>query len=244
MTRGSRAQLQPLLQLAERQLGVGARVAARGEAGGGVLAAPARPACARSPRCGTQHLDLLLAPAGSAARRSRQPLGLERRVLDLDRQQHLVGRRRAQVVVEADERREQLGVGELLPGEREARGCPISLPSRIDITTISSAIPSRWKPTTSWSTKSPTPPAAPPASPPARGSDRGSRPRPRTRCAPPRPSCAPRSRSSSSSLLPSRNRRTSRTCSPYSSRDTGSTQGAGQRLIWYCRQGRRRLCST
>src|SRR5437868_12943024 len=54
----------------------------------------------------------------------------------------------------------------------------------------------------------------------------------------------PRSRSSSSSFFPSRKSRTSRTCSPYSSRDTGSTQGAGQRLIWYCRQGRRRLCST
>ena len=40
-----------------------------------------------------------------------------------------------------------------------------------------------------------------------------------------RPSCARAGASSSSSLLPSRNRRTSRTCSPYRSRATGSTHG-------------------
>ncbi len=52
-------------------------------------------------------------------RRDPSADALERRVFDVEGQQHLVGRRRAEVVVEADERREELGVGELLARERE-----------------------------------------------------------------------------------------------------------------------------
>ena len=55
-------QLEPLLQLAQRQLGVGARVAARGEAGGGVLARQLDQLAAIA-ALGHQHLDPLLAPA-------------------------------------------------------------------------------------------------------------------------------------------------------------------------------------
>ena len=48
----------------------------------------------------------------------------------------------------------------------------------------------------------------------------------------------------SSSVLPERNRLTSSTERRYCSTGTSSTHGAGQRLIWYCRQGRRRLEKT
>src|SRR5256885_7607081 len=48
----------------------------------------------------------------------------------------------------------------------------------------------------------------------------------------------------SSSALPSRKRATSSTDRRYSSCGTLYTQGAGQRLIWYCRQGRRRFAIT
>src|SRR5436309_14119458 len=48
----------------------------------------------------------------------------------------------------------------------------------------------------------------------------------------------------SSSALPSRKRATSSTERRYSSCDTLYTQGAGQRLIWYCRHGRRRFDIT
>ena len=180
--------------------------------------APARPACGDRRAAGRRPR-----PSSCAPPRRRAPLGqplrLQRRVLDLDRQQHLVGRRRAQVVVEADERRQQLGVGELLPGEREraaaAPACRRGSTSRRS-PARSPRGDSRRRP---GRRSRSTPPAAPPASPRARGSDRGSSAAmlelgARRRVLHARRAAGP----SSSSLLPSRNRRTSRTCSPYASR--------------------------
>ncbi len=48
----------------------------------------------------------------------------------------------------------------------------------------------------------------------------------------------------SSSWRPSRKSATERTCSPYQALSMSITQGAGQRLIWYWRQGRRRDASS
>src|SRR5580698_1359955 len=48
----------------------------------------------------------------------------------------------------------------------------------------------------------------------------------------------------SSSWRPSRNFDTASTCSPYQPRSTARTQGAGQRLIWCCKHGRRRLANS
>ncbi len=111
-------QLEAPLQLAERDLHVGARVAPGREAGRGVLVGELDQLLAIAP---LRDEDLhLLVPTRQCRPPFVEPLGLQRRVLDLDRQQHLVGWRRAEVVVEADERGDQLGVGELLPGERVA----------------------------------------------------------------------------------------------------------------------------
>src|SRR6185312_5342537 len=110
-------QLEAPLQLAERELHVSPRVAPGGEARGRVLVGQLDELLAVAP-LRDQHLHLLVAP-GQRRPPLVEPFGLQRRVFDLQRQQDLVGRRRAQVVVETDERGDELGVGELLVGEGE-----------------------------------------------------------------------------------------------------------------------------
>ena len=122
-------QAQPLLQLGQHRLGVVAGVAPAGEAGGGVLARQLDQVAPR-PALRHQHLDLAPARARPPARPAQlgQPLRLQLGVGDGERQQHLVGHRRRQVVVQAEEARQDLRVRELLVGEARTPGVPAILP--------------------------------------------------------------------------------------------------------------------
>ena len=59
-----------------------------------------------------------------------------------------------------------------------------------------------------------------------------------------RASILPRSRVRSSASLPARNIFTSSTCSAYAAGVTSIAHGPEQRLIWYCRHGRRRVANS